>query len=129
SAHATAGLYSLSLHDALPILSRCHCQCGHPAFESGDTLLEHVIGGVHDAAVDVAELLQREEPGCVVGVVEAEGRRLVDGHGPGFGGRVNALLACVDLKCLVAVCHLWFSFLTQRGTWVPVRRPPRGRCT
>ena len=40
------------------------------AFERGDALLEHVGGGVHDAGVDVAELLQREEAGGVVGILK-----------------------------------------------------------
>jgi hypothetical protein len=47
---------------------------GRSAFERGDALLEDVGGGVHDAGVDVAELLQAEEAAGVVGVVE-DGRR------------------------------------------------------
>ena len=65
------------------------------AFQGGDALLEDVHGRVHDPRVDVAELLQREQPGGVVGVVEQVGGGLVDRHGPGFGGRVG-LLAAVD---------------------------------
>ena len=54
---------------------------GDSAFEGGNALLEDVGGGVHDAGVDVAELLQAEEPAGVVGVVEDVGGGLVDGHG------------------------------------------------
>ena len=42
---------------------------------------EHVRGGVHDARVDVAEFLQPEQSRGVVGVIEGEGRRLIDRHG------------------------------------------------
>src|SRR5690606_27296609 len=38
-------------------------QGGGAAFQGGHPLLEHVHGGVHDAGVDVARLLQVEEPG------------------------------------------------------------------
>ena len=51
------------------------------AFERGDALLEDVVRRVHDAGVDVAELLQPEEIGGVVGVLEDVGRGLVDRHG------------------------------------------------
>ena len=52
------------------------------ALERGDALLEDVSGGVHDARVDVAELLQREEVGGVRGVFEGVRSRLVDRHRP-----------------------------------------------
>ncbi len=64
---------------------------GDSAFERGDALLEDVGGGVHDAGVDVAELLQAEEAGGVVGVVEDVGGGLVDGDGAGVGGGVDDL--------------------------------------
>ena len=67
----------------------------HAAFEGGDALLEDVGGGVHDARVDVAELLQGEQPGGVVGVVEDVGGRLVNRHRARRRGRV-AFLAAVD---------------------------------
>ena len=59
------------------------------AFQRRDALLEHVAGRVHDARVDVAEGLQAEERGGVVGVVEDVGRGLVDRRHPGAGGRVG----------------------------------------
>ena len=63
---------------------------GDSAFERGDALLEDVGGGVHDAGVDVAELLQGEEAGGVVGVVEDVGGGLVDGDGAGVGGGIGS---------------------------------------
>jgi hypothetical protein len=53
------------------------------AFERGDPLLEGGHGGVANPRVDVAVLLQREEVGGVVGVLEDEGRGLVDRYGAG----------------------------------------------
>ena len=67
------------------------------AFERRHALLKDVGGGVHDAGVDVAELLQREEPAGVVGILEEIGSGLVDGHGAGAGGGVGRL-AGVDGK-------------------------------
>ena len=58
-------------------------QAGHPFLERGD-------GRVADPAVDVAELLQREERGGIQRVLEDEARGLVDGDGPGTGRRVRA---------------------------------------
>ena len=40
------------------------------AVDGGDALLQHVGGRVHQAGVDVAELLQAEEIGGVLGVLE-----------------------------------------------------------
>jgi len=76
---------------------------GGPTLESGDPLLEDVGGGVHDARVDVAELLQGEQLRPVLGVVEGVGRGLVDGDGPGVGSG-RGLLPGVDLQRLVAGC-------------------------
>jgi RNA-splicing ligase RtcB len=64
---------------------------GRAAFERGDALLEDVGGGVHDAGVDVAELLEAEEAAGVVGIVEDVGGGLVDGHGARVGGGVGDL--------------------------------------
>lgn len=60
-------------------------QGGHTPLEGGDALLEHVDGGVHHARVDVAELLEAEEPRAVGGVIEDVGGGGVDGRGAGFG--------------------------------------------
>ena len=53
------------------------------ALEGGDALLERGDRGVADPRVDVAVLLQGEEVGGVVGVLEDEGRGLVDRDGAG----------------------------------------------
>jgi hypothetical protein len=61
------------------------------ALERRHALLEHIRGRVHDPRVDVAELLQGEEVGGVLGVAEDVAGGLVDGHGPCAGGGVGFL--------------------------------------
>ena len=62
-----------------------------PPSSGGDPLLEGGGGRVHDPGVDVAEALQGEELGGVVGVLEDVRGRLVDRHRPGAGGGVGPL--------------------------------------
>mgnify|MGYP006974890133 CR=1 FL=1 len=62
-------------------LSRRHCQRAGAAVQLCQALLEHIRGRVHDPRVDVAELLQAEEVGGVLGAVELVARRLIDRHG------------------------------------------------
>ena len=72
-------------------LARGRGQRRRAAFERRHALLKDVGGGVHDAGVDVAELLQREQAAGVVGVLEDVGGGLVDGHGARAGGGVGRL--------------------------------------
>ena len=60
-----------------------------PPFERRHALLEHIGGGVHDARVDVAELLEREQSGGVRGILEDVRRGLVDGHGAREAGLIG----------------------------------------
>ena len=52
---------------------------GSAVLKGGDTLLQHRLRGVHDPGVDVAEGLQSEKGGGVVGIVEHKGCGLIDG--------------------------------------------------
>ena len=72
------------------------------AFQRGDAFLQHRHGGVGQAGIDVAHLLQVEERGGVVGVAEHVGRGLVDRHLPRAGGRIGACPG-VDLQRVEAV--------------------------
>ena len=60
------------------------------AFQRGEALLQRILRRVHDAGVDVAEFLQREQVGRVLGAVELVGRGLIDRHRDGIGGAVAA---------------------------------------
>ena len=109
------------------------------ALERRDALLEDVGRRVHDPRVDVAELLQREEPRAVLGVVEGVGRGLVDRHrarvGPGRG-----LLPGVDLQRLESVARLLVAHrpllcgpprravLGFGGRWATKNPPRLSRC-
>ena len=68
----------LSRASGLGGLARGDEQGADAALERGDALLDDVGGRVHDARVDVAELLEPEQVRGVVGVVEDVARRLVD---------------------------------------------------
>jgi hypothetical protein len=50
----------------------------HPALERGDPLLEDVVGGVHDARVDVSELLERKQRRCMIRIPELVTCGLID---------------------------------------------------
>ena len=72
-------------------LSRGHRQGAGAALDPGDALFEHIGGRVHDARVDVPELLERKQVGRVLSIFEHEGGRLVNRHGPRAGGRIGHL--------------------------------------
>jgi hypothetical protein len=64
--------------------------------QSSDALLHGVLGGIHDARVDVPRLGEAEERGRVVGVAEHVRGGLVDRQRAGTGRGVSGL-AGVDL--------------------------------
>ncbi len=86
-------------------------QRGDAAFERRDALFEHVVGGIHDAGVDVARHLQVEQVRSVLGAVEGVGRCLVDGHRHGAGGGVGCLSGVdgegLDLHAVLSPRKLW----------------------
>ena len=61
----------------------------HAALERRHALLENVGGGIHDARIDVAELLQRKQGGGMFGIVENERGGLVNRHGARVAGRIG----------------------------------------
>ena len=71
------------------------------AFEGGDALLKDVGGGVHDARVDVAELLEPEETGGVIGIVKDIRRGLVNRHRARLGGGIDLLAGMNGQGCKV----------------------------
>ena len=74
-----------------------HAQGSHAALQSGHALLEDVLGGVGQAAVDVAGIPQGKAVSGVLAVAEHEGGRLINGNGPGVGGVIVIFLADVQL--------------------------------
>jgi hypothetical protein len=70
-------------------MARGHGQRGGAAFKRGDALFEHGLGRVHDAGVDVAEGLEAEQRGCVIGIIEDEAGGLVDRRGARASGRIG----------------------------------------
>ena len=67
----------------------CDRKPGRAAFERRDPLLEHGIGRIADARIDVAEGLQPEQRSGVIDAFEYEGRRLIDRRRARAGGRIG----------------------------------------
>ena len=59
------------------------------AFQRRDALFQHRLRRVHDARIDVAERLQVEQRGGMIGIVEDKGGGLVDRRGARAGGRIG----------------------------------------
>ena len=78
---------------------------GRAAVERRQPLFENVVGGVHQAAVDVAELPQAEQIRRVLGVVEHVARGCVDRHGASRRCRVGHLtgVQCQSAKAVEGV--------------------------
>ena len=76
-------------------LAAGHGNRAYAAFQCRDALLQHCIGGVADAAVDMAGALQVEQAGRMVAGFKDEGGRQMNGHGACTGRRVR-LRACVQ---------------------------------
>jgi hypothetical protein len=64
---------------------------GASAFERSHALLQRGHRGIGQPRIDVAEGLQVEQARGVLGAVEHEARRLVDGQGARAGGRIRDL--------------------------------------
>lgn len=60
-----ARLRKRSNRNKLRRLTRRRGECGDPALQGGNSLLEDVDGGISNAAVDVAEFLEAEEARAV----------------------------------------------------------------
>ena len=82
-------------------LAAGHGDCAGTAFERRHALLQHRIGGVADARIDMATALHVEERRRMVTGLEDEGRCQVDGHGACAGGGVGRG-ACVQGQCVKA---------------------------
>ena len=87
----TAGVGQVEQGDGDGLLAAGEGQGPDAAVQGGHPLLEDVGGGVHQPRVDPAHLLQGEQVGRVFGALEHVAGGLVDGHGPGAGGRVGLL--------------------------------------
>jgi len=76
-------------HDDLRGVPGRHRKRGGAAFEGCDTLFQHRVGRISDAGIDVAECLQAEQRGGVIGVVKHERRGLINRCRPRAGSRIR----------------------------------------
>ena len=110
-------------------LARGERERGDAAFERGDALLEHRLGRVHDAGVDVAELLEREQVGRVLGRIELIGGGLIDRHRDRGGGRIGAIAGMQNdgFRILALGRHVFSLWITAK-TGSPPRREYLFQC-
>ena len=95
--------------------TRCHGQRGYAALQSCDPLLQHVLGGVGQAAVDVAGIGQAEPGSGVLAIAEHIGSGSVNGNGTGIGGGIGLLLANMELQSFKFIVRHSISFLSLIG--------------
>ena len=69
-----------------------------PPLQGRDALLKNVLGGVGQAAIDVAGVCQAEAVSSMLAVAEDIGSGLVNGHRAGIGSGIGLLLANMQLK-------------------------------
>ena len=77
------------------------------AINRGQSLLQHIVGRIHDPRIDVAELLKPEKPCGVVYVVEGEAGGGVNRHSSGMRKRIGCV---AGMKCERAKA-LWFCWI------------------
>ena len=87
--HLVAGHHQAADGDELGRLPARHRQRRGSVLERRHPLFQYPVGGVHDAGVNVAELLKREQVGRVRRILENVRSRLIDRHRPGPCRRVR----------------------------------------
>ena len=90
-------------------------QSRHAAFQGCDALLKNVLGGVGQAAIDVAGVCQAKTGLGVVAVMEYIRSGLINRYGSGVGSGIRLLLANMQLQSLkcVFLAHNSNSFQVQ----------------
>ena len=78
-------------------------QCGTAALQGRHSLLQNVLGGVGQTAVDVAGIRKTEAVGGVLAVMKNIGCGLVNGNGSGIGGGIGLFLSYVKLQGLKTI--------------------------
>ena len=84
-----AGLHQGMEAEQLRGMTGCGRKSGCAAFQGCNALFQNGGRRICDAGVDIAEGLQTEQGGCVIHIIEDEGRRLVDRRGARARGRVG----------------------------------------
>lgn len=110
-------------------------QRGNAALQSRDALFKNILGGVGQAAVDVALGPQGKAVSGILGIGEHIGGGLVDGHRTGIGDGIGLLLADVQLKGLkmqftlahdkILISVLFLFFVKEKPGVVLVQLPGR----
>ena len=89
-----------------------HRQGRASALQGGHALLQHLLGGVRQPAVDIAGIREAEAVRRVLTVAENIGGGLIDRHGAGVRCRIGLFLAYVKLKGFEFILtHGFLSFI------------------
>ena len=100
-----------------------YCKSCDSAFERGYAVLEHALGGIGEASVDVARVCKAESVGCVLRVMEYVACGCVDGDGARVACGVRLFLSYVKLKCFEFIVAHCLSPFISLVSYCPVRLP------
>ncbi len=100
-----AGSHQRVQGDELGCVARRDGEARASAFQRRDALLEHGVGRIHDPRIDVAEDLEIEQRRGVVGILEHEGRCLVDRRCTRAGRRIGLRARMHGKRIETVVCH------------------------
>ena len=115
-----AGLHERVEDQKLRAMTRSSRKCSGAAFEGRNAVFKDCLGRVHDAGVDVAELLQAEQAGGMIHIVKHVGRGLVDGCCAGAGGGVRCGAGVDGAGGKALVAHERYSLYgLKRGAFAP----------
>ena len=79
------------------------------AFKSREALLQHLLGGIGQSAVDIAGIGEAEAVRRMFAVVEHIGSGLVDRYGARISGRISLFLSNVQLQGFKSVLAHFIS--------------------
>ena len=73
--------------------TRAESQCGSSTLHCGKSLLQNISGRIHDSSINVTELLQSKQLGCLVATFEDIWRGAIERHTSrgGFVGKIATM--------------------------------------
>jgi hypothetical protein len=78
-------------------------------FQSGNALLENILGGIHDTGVNVPQFLEGKKIGRMFGAVKHVRRSPMNRHRAGGCGRIRFLAAMPTLCFKYIICIHFYN--------------------
>ena len=104
-----------------------YCQCCAAPFQSGNALLQHILGRIGKPAVNVACISQAKAVSCVLAVAENIGSGLINRDCPCIRSRIRLLLSHMKLQGFKFVlAHSKIPFHSAKKA--PKAPPAKGSC-